>query len=366
MTDFSKTDILFFDLLQVALGEKEYLRYTPSDEEWKSLFIISQKQAVSGFIFDALDRLRQKEQKVTKELLFEWLGLSEQIKRQNILLNRRIIELVERFRKDGFDSCILKGQGTAQLYPNPLSRTPGDIDIWLNGDKETIIRYVRKQFPKAKDNGIHLDFPVYKDVEVEVHYKPQYMACKRYDRRLELFFIEEAPLQFENRINLIEADGEIAYPQPLFNMVQQLAHLLGHFYGGGIGFRHLIDLYYTLKCIGNDNRDYRAYLDYFGLKSFAEGVMWVEHEILGLHEEYLIVEPSEKKGKLVLREIIRGGNFGRFDNRNKIREKSVAIRALLDTYRLFQLILIQPSEAIKRLQWKITNLESMKKAINLK
>lgn len=124
---------------------------------------------------------------------FEWIGVSEQIRQQNKLLNSRIVEIVERFEKDGFKSCILKGQGNAIIYPNPLSRTPGDIDIWLDGDKESIISYVKNQYPTAEDNGIHLEYPIYDDIEVEVHYRPQYMACRKYDRRIDAFFQKEAP-----------------------------------------------------------------------------------------------------------------------------------------------------------------------------
>lgn len=160
-------------------------------------------------------------------------------------------------------------------------------------------------------------------------------------------------------------EGKIAVPLPYFNLVQQLAHLLGHFYADGIGFRHLIDLYYVLRNIKSDNRNYKELLDDFGLLSFAEGVMWVEKTILGLDESYLVAEPSETKGKLVLREMERGGNFGYYDKRNKMRRKGVLIRAVMDSYRLFQLVSIQPSEAIKRLQWKLSNIKSMKKVLNV-
>ena len=357
--------LLFYDLLQVALGEKEKLSYTPSDDEWEELFITSQKQTVAGFTFEALDKLSYNGQKIPAALLFEWIGVCEQIRQQNKLLNSRIVEIVERFEKDGFKSCILKGQGNAIIYPNPLSRTPGDIDIWLNGDKETIISYVRSQFPMAGDNGIHLDYPIYDDVEVEVHYRPQYMACRKYDRRIDAFFQKEASLQFANLKELPGGEGKIAVPLPYFNLIQQLAHLLGHFYAGGIGFRHLIDLYYVLKSIKSDNRNYKELLDELGLLSFAEGVMWVEKTILGLDQSSLVAKPSETKGKLVLREIERGGNFGYYDKRNEMREKGVLVRAVMDSYRLFQLISIQPSEAIKRLQWKLSNVESMKRVLNV-
>ena len=37
-------------------------------------------------------------------------------------------------REDGLRCCILKGQGNALMYPNPYSRTPGDIDVWIDAD----------------------------------------------------------------------------------------------------------------------------------------------------------------------------------------------------------------------------------------
>ena len=356
---------LFFDLLQISLGHKEVLSQNPSQEEWYSLFLLSQKQACSGFAFEALDKLSANGQKVPADLLFEWIALSEQIKQRNILLNRKAVELTNLFKNDGFRSCILKGQGNAELYPNPLSRSAGDIDIWLEGDKDTIISYIRNKFPTSKDNGIHLEYPIYEDVEVEVHYKPQYMACKKYDHRLEEFFHEEAPKQFEHKVKLTGMSDEVSVPLPYFNLIQQLSHLLGHFYGSGIGYRHLIDLYYVLKNIPREQRDCDAILSYFGLLSFAEGVMWVENKILGLDDSYLVAVPSEKKGRLILQEIERGGNFGMYNQRNKLRSKGIVIRAFLDMYRLYQLLSIQPSEACKRMQWKISNTKSMKKAIGI-
>lgn len=50
-------------------------------------------------------------------LLYEWLGMAEQIKNQNHLLNRRCGEIERIFVETGFHTCILKGQGNALMYP---------------------------------------------------------------------------------------------------------------------------------------------------------------------------------------------------------------------------------------------------------
>ena len=51
-------------------------------------------------------------------------------------------------------------------------------------------------------------------------------------------------------------------------------------------------------------------LKYLGLWKFAGAMMYVLHEALGLSEEKMIAPMDEKRGKLLLAEILNGGNFG--------------------------------------------------------
>lgn len=136
LDSFTLSDVYrsFFELLQVTLSRREFLSGVLSDEEWKALFVIAQKQAVAGFAFDALDGLVAGGQKMPQSLLFEWIGLSEQIKQRNKLVNQRCKELEKLFIDGGFRNCVLKGQGTALYYQNPLCRQSGDIDIWVSKD----------------------------------------------------------------------------------------------------------------------------------------------------------------------------------------------------------------------------------------
>ncbi len=60
------------------------------------------------------------------------------------------------FRENGFRSCTLKVQGNALLYPYPLHRTPGDIDIWVSGYPSEVIRFVRSVAPNEKESYHHI------------------------------------------------------------------------------------------------------------------------------------------------------------------------------------------------------------------
>ena len=47
----------------------------------------------------------------------------QMLEKANVRLNGAAIQVSEWFRKKGFRTCILKGQGNALMYPNGLHRT---------------------------------------------------------------------------------------------------------------------------------------------------------------------------------------------------------------------------------------------------
>lgn len=339
---------LFYELLQVAIGNKDCMSKAPTDEEWWMLYDIAQKQTVVGIAFLALEKLSEKGQKAPQDLLFEWIGNYTQIEQQNKLLNKRCAEVAFHFAKAGFRSCILKGQGNALMYDVPLSRTSGDIDIWLEGGKSKILDFIRSRFPDSKGEILHYDYPIYDDVPVEAHYKPQYLSSPKYDRRLQTWFNDNAEEQFEHQITIGEPDVTFCVPTPAFNFMVQLAHVTGHFFHGGIGMRHMIDLYYVLKAIKPDgHEELSAVVDRLGLTKFACGLMWVLQETLGLDRQYMIVEPSRNIGIVVLNEIIGGGNFGRYKSKEQsLRGRSLIGKGIVFAKRQYRMTAIYPAEAI--------------------
>ena len=343
MTD---TEQLFIELIQVSLGNRKLLSRSPSDEEWKVIFDIAQKQAVVGVAFDALDGLSQKGQKLPTDLLFEWIGLAEQIKRQNQIVNQRCTELTKFFSDAGWKNCILKGQGNARKYPNPLARTSGDIDIWIDASKEDVIDFVRKQFPEAKVIEHHIEFPIFDDVEVEVHFRPVSAVSVRYDPCLDSYFIGQKDAQFQHSVNLPDIEEKVCIPTVEFNVVYQIAHMMKHFFSEGLGLRHLMDYYYVLMSdemqTGND---YTAVFQELGLLRFAKAVMWVLGNVLLLDKSRMVCAPDERRGKLLLQEMMAGGNFGHSDERfaKRLMTKSSTLSILIKNTKLFWMF---PEEAI--------------------
>ena len=79
---------LFVELLQVVIGNRSSLSRIPSEKEWKELYAMSQKQSVGAFVFTAIDQLGNSGQKPPMSLLYEWIGLSEQMRLHNIQMNK--------------------------------------------------------------------------------------------------------------------------------------------------------------------------------------------------------------------------------------------------------------------------------------
>ena len=106
-------------------------------------------------------------------------------------------------------------------------------------------------------------------------------------------------------------------------------------------------------------------LKYLGLWKFAGAVMYVLHEALGLSEEKMIVPMDEKRGKLLLAEILEGGNFGRhFTKYGHFTQQGMAKKYFLKIWRNMHFVRYYPAEALSEpifrtwhFLWRMKNKE---------
>ena len=88
-------------------------------------------------------------------------------------------------------------------------------------------------------------------------------------------------------------------------------------------------------------------LKYLGLWKFAGAVMYVLKEALGLPEEKMIVPMDEKRGKLLLAEILNGGNFGKhFSKYGHFTQQGMAKKYFLKIWRNMHFVRYYPAEAL--------------------
>ena len=240
-----KQQKIFFDFLRFCIGSAKEIPDSLKEADWKELYAIAKKQCLMGVLFDGIKKLPPEYVGMEKELLLRWMAESQMLEKANVRLNDAAIQVSEWFRKKGFRTCILKGQGNALMYPNPYSRTPGDIDIWVEGEDKRVISFVRSISPHEKACYHHIEFPSYKGVEVEVHYRPSFLLCFWHDRKLQKYYERVKDEQFSHRVMLGE-QGEIAIPTVEFNLIFQLTHIYAHLMNEGIGLRQLVDYYFVL------------------------------------------------------------------------------------------------------------------------
>ena len=396
---------IFFEFLRFCIGSDSEIPSSLMEADWKELYAIAQKQCLVGVLFDGIKKLPPTEVGMSKDLLLQWMMQCQMLEKANVRLNDAAIQVSEWFRKKGFRTCLLKGQGNALMYPNPYSRTPGDIDIWVEGGDKRVISFVRSISPHEKACYHHIEFPSYKGVEVEVHYRPSFLLCFWHNRKLQKYYERVKEKQFSHQVMLGE-QGEIAIPTAEFSLIFQLTHIFSHLMNEGIGLRQLLDYYFvlcdfykvyqisskitpslfTLKegstshpdpltlrgeggnrptrcseplrskdggpskvspdCAGWDRQGMvQKELKELGLWKFAGGIMYIMQEVFGLPASRLIVPPNEEYGRFVLNEVLEAGNFGKHDARNRFGRSQLG-HNLQRVYRDMRLVRYFPAEAM--------------------
>lgn len=315
--------------------------------DWDELFHFAKKQTIAGVLFEGIKRI-PKEYAPPFKTLMTWMGYSEQIRKRNLMMNEAAHSIYERLSNDGFRCFVLKGQGNAIMYPNPYSRTPGDVDLLLCADRKTIDSYLESHFNIESKNLQHAEFE-YHGACVEAHYFPAYMNNMFYNRRLQRWFKKNNDLQCSNIVELPDGAGNIAVPTSSYNVIFQLCHLYEHFFDEGIGMRQIIDYYYVV--INNELlviRDaLQKELKHLGLWKFAGAVMYVLHETLGISEERMIASMDRKRGQLLLAEIIDGGNFGKyFTKYGSFTHQKMGKKYFLKIWRNLHFVRFYPAEAL--------------------
>lgn len=306
---------IFFELLQVAVGTRRRLSSVPTAEEWQEVFDMAVRQALIGVCADGIDAL-DNEQRPPRTVAMRWAMTVVQIEKISRRQNMQAVDVQRRFAKEGFRSCIFKGVGVAAAYyPNPLRRQGGDIDIWLEGGRKRIVEYVRSLSPRETVSYHHIDFKAVKNPVIEVHFFPTFLLNPWRNKRMMDYWKRETSRQMTNRVELPEGLGVITAPTDDVNVIALLGHIMHHFLEEGVGMRQIVDYYYLLTrgCRKLDREATKRLLRDFHMTKFAGAVMYVLREVLGMDGRFMIAEPDAKAGRMLLDNIMKGGNFGKYN-----------------------------------------------------
>ena len=384
---------LFFEFLQVAVGNRKSLSGGISDADWHRLFEFCKKQALIGVGFTAVEKLHAMGVVCPAALRMQWMALALQIEKQNVLLNEQCRQLTDRYKHDGFVTCILKGQGNCINYPENLRkrRQCGDIDVWTvckNGipiavqtgkdkaeyveyhGRKAVIEYVRMQHRLAGNNDMpkqnyhHIDAPTMDGTEVEVHFRAAHLYSPLRNWRLQKWMNDHADECMKNKTHL-----GFAMPTSSVNVIYQMTHMYKHHIDGGLGLRHIMDYYYALRVWHNDvmeckdlqsqgmwceglgthvmsNEEVMSVIRSFGMTKFATAVMYVLHKVFDMSSHYYVCNLNEKEGRKLLAEIMNSGNFGHYDSEKPNVYQHRFQYHIWKFKRIFRLAMSYPEEAL--------------------
>lgn len=312
---------VFFTLLCAGLWERIPSEdYFPINEsEWEQIYRIACMQTVEGIVYDGLIRLPVDKLPSTL-LLVKWTVRIDYIERKNREMNRIINELEELFTQNNLNPCLMKGQGVAACYVNPLHRVCGDIDWYFTyTDFKKANKLISDRGICIKNEaGFSVSY-IWKGVAIEHHYR--------------MFDLHNPLLQGYSKQLVVEEDGKsgficlegrnIKIPSPLLMHVQVNAHILKHMLAFGIGLRQLCDSARICYMRHNINRDkLEEIYCRAGIFRWIQLLNNVMVKDLDMPSECLPFSLDEgEKADWMMEDILCSGNFGFYDKRWNTKSK---------------------------------------------
>lgn len=371
---------LYIDFIRYAIGSRPTVPEGAERMDWADFLAFCTRQGIPGLVFGGLER---SDLRIPQSVLFEWIGIAENTKRTNLTVDKRCHQISRFWEQQGYRSCILKGQANAMMYPTPGLRSPGDIDIWVDGHTHStdstdetidIIRIAQREAPDGHYSLHHVTMPVFPDTSVEVHYRPVFLDNWRKDKKLKRYIDEKKAEQFANTVLLSDGKTEIHGLTDDFNAVFLMLHMWHHLLSTRNNLKQLIDYYYLLKSLtpspsptgggdrggASEGSDFQSLFKQLGVLKYARGIMWMEHAALGLEEQYLLVEPDEKIGQLLYNETLHYGE----SRKKKHGKVGTLVSRVTRNLHLFchfpSPVLIAPAYLVWHQWWKLKTSHKLK------
>lgn len=371
---------LFLRLIRIALGNAERMEASLSADEWEALINMAVKQGMVGVAFSGVEKL-PKGQMPPLEVIMDWSAAVDYMEKENIHLNNVNVKVCEMFERDGKRACIIKGASLGALYPEPLRRSPGDVDVWMAGGHDAVSEYMRGKFSHVDESNTHHVEVVVNGISVEVHFLPAELHSIRHIRYLKSYYekVEAMPWDCHVELDIEQPNknlrvakngrkGRIVVPQLHVSLVIAIVHLFHHWAFEGIGMKQVLDCYWLLKQVdkadaaqnGADpaasksadaiRSDAMRLFRKVGIGKFVAALMYVLQQI-GMDEALMICPPNAKYGKRLLNDILETGIISAEEVADGIGgHESIMHKFFRRFQRVMRMMPVAPSE----LPWMLT------------
>ena len=331
----NRSQTQFLELLRAGLWgtAAEPDNFKPGSVDWRAVLRVAKEQTMAVVVADGIETLPQ-ELWPPKEVMMKLMMLRVKTGQMHALLNSTIAQIVQALEAEGVPSVVLKGQGIAQNYRRPESRTCGDIDLYtgLGGYQRAfeIIEGLHEGRPHKEaaecEHHLHTDL---NGVEVEIHRKTSFLHGKRMDKNFQAWTRQSIDEQFgSGSLPVWDNDATpVALAPATYNAFFILHHAVRHMTTEGVGFRQICDWVMLLhKCHAQVDTELLGRK----LKELRMTRIWHEFgrlavNYLGLPASELPLAPADltptRRTRKLLRHIFISGNFGRFDADGRDRQE---------------------------------------------
>ena len=299
--------------------------FKPDSTDWKAVLRIAKEQTMMVVVTDGIETL-PKELWPPKEVMMKLAMMRLKTEQAHRLLDSTIAQIVNALDAEGVHSVLLKGQGIAQNYRRPESRTCGDIDLYTGlGGYERAFKIIEglhegRPHREAAECVHHLHTSL-NGVEVEIHRQTSFMHGKRMDAMFQEWTKQSLDEMFgSGKLEVWDNGGTAVALAPVtYNAFFILHHAVRHMTTEGVGFRQICDWTMLLhRCHSQVDVEKLGKM----LKELKMEKIWAEFgrlavNYLGLPADELPLAPANlaptRKTSKLLKHIFISGNFGRFD-----------------------------------------------------
>ena len=321
----------FFALLRAGLWETDVRLSDYEPISFSSVQTLAEEQSVVGLIAAGLEHV--VDMKLAKQDVLQFIGQTLQLEQQNTAMNHFIGVLVNKMRKGGIYTLLVKGQGVAQCYERPLWRACGDVDFFLSDDNYEKAKAflsphassVEEEHLREKHIGMILDEWV-----IELHGSLYSGLSTRIEKGMDE--IKEDVLYNGSVRSWMNGDTQVFLLGANNDAIYIFTHILQHFYKGGIGLRQVCDWCRLLWTYKNDLdlNLLECRLKMMGLMTEWKAFGAFAVEYLGMPVEALPLYSPDKKWKLKAKKIcsfiLEVGNFGHNRDRSYFHKYPYVIR----------------------------------------
>lgn len=292
------------------------------DVDWEKVYQLAEEQSVVGLVLAGIEHSNVKP---PQELLLQWIGEVQIQEQHNKAMNQFIAELIEMLRKADIYTLLLKGQGVAQCYENPLWRASGDVDLLLSADNydkaksflTPLADHVDSESKEMKHLGMTMG-----EWLVELHGTMHTSISRRVNKGID--DTQDDCFYNGNVRSWNNGSTTVFLPSPDNDVIFVFTHILEHFFIEGVGLRQVCDwcrLLWTFRS-ELDLQLFELRINKMGLVRVWKVFAALAVDKLGMPKDAMPFydESFRKKGQRVLARIMKCGNMGH-NNDLSYREK---------------------------------------------